>query len=100
MSGIQSHLSQDPSPKWLGTVAGVIEYLQRNFGDPDEKATTRRQLQSLRQTGTAAEYFLKFREIIAVLGWVDKDLIIYVACKGLNAKIKDCITRLGHNFLT
>ena len=49
-------------------------------------------------TGSAAEYFSKFREIIAILEWTDPEPIVYAARDGLTSELKDCLAKNGQEF--
>lgn len=82
----------------LKSYRAFVQYLKDSFGDPDEKGTASRKLRELRQTGTAAEYFVKVRELIAVLGWKDEEPILDRAIGGLNDELQDEIARSGKDF--
>ena len=86
-----------PAPELL-TMAAFVQYLHDSYGDPDEAGTAQRKLKALRQTGTAAEYFSKLRELIAILGWIDQGPIIFSAIDGLSSDLKDEIARSGRDF--
>lgn len=75
-------LSTTPSYN-MSTTLNFVAYLKANFGDPDEKGTARQRLRALRQTGMVSEYFSRFRELIAILGWVDQEPIVDKAMEGL-----------------
>jgi hypothetical protein len=89
-------LSFVPRPYFLDNHRLFIEYLQTNYGDPDEKGTARRKLKNLRQTTSASAYFAEFQQYIAILGWVDQDPIIDKALDGLKPYLKDEVARSGH----
>ena len=82
----------------LLSMSAFIRYLQDSYGDPDEMGTAQRKLKALRQTGTAAEYFSRLRELIAILGWIDQGPIIFNAVDGLSSDLKDEIARSGRDF--
>ena len=56
-----------PPATELLSMGAFVQYLQDSYGDLDEAGTAQRKLKALRQTGTAAEYFSKLRELIAIL---------------------------------
>jgi hypothetical protein len=89
-------LSFDPRPIILDNHRSFVQYLQTNYGDPDERGTARRKLKALRQNGPASSYFAELQQYIAVLGWVDQDPIIDRAIDGLKPYLKDEIARAGH----
>ena len=80
------------------SMATSVQYLQDSYGDPDEAGTAQRKLKALRQTGTAAEYFSKLRELIAILGWINQGPIIFNAVDGLSSDLKDEIAQSGRDF--
>lgn len=88
-------LSQQPRPIMLEVFTLFVEYLQTNYGDPDEKGTARRKLKSLRQVGPASSYFAEFQQYIAILGWKDQDPIVDRAIDGLRPYLKDEVARTG-----
>ena len=87
-------------PVELSSVDDFVEYLKSSFGDPDEKGTARRRLKGLCQTGSAAEYFAKFREIMSILGWTDPEPIVDRAVEGLSSELKDELARSNLEFLS
>jgi len=89
-------LSFNPRPIFLDNHWLFIQYLQTNYGDPDEKGTARRKLKSLQQTGPALAYFAEFQQYIALLGWLDQDPIIDKAIDGLKPFLKDKVAQAGH----
>jgi hypothetical protein len=89
-------LSYDPRPYFLDNHRLFVEYLQTNYGDPDEKGTARRKLKNLRQITSASAYFAEFQQYIAILGWKDQDPIIDKAIDGLKSYLKDEVARSGH----
>ena len=93
---VQPLLSFDPRPYFLDSHRLFFEYLQTNYGDPDEKGTARRKLKNLRQTTSASAYFAEFQQYISILGWVDQDPIIDKAIDGLKSYLKDEVARSGH----
>jgi hypothetical protein len=80
------------------SVDEFVRYLQTNFGDPDEKGTAKRKLKALKQTGSASEYFSKFRELMATIGWKDPEAIVDKAQDGLSPEMKDEVARSGRDF--
>lgn len=96
LMAIRPLLSMVPRPYILENYLLFVEYLQTNYGDPDERGTARRKLKSLRQVGPASSYFAEFQQYIAVLGWQDQDPIIDRAVEGLKPYLKDEIARAGH----
>jgi hypothetical protein len=89
-------LAYDPRPYFLDNHRLFVEYLQTNYGDPDEKGTARRKLKNLRQITSASAYFAEFQQYIAILGWKDQDPIIDKAIDGLKSYLKDEVARSGH----
>ena len=97
---IQPLVGISPTPYELSTVVDFVEFLRSNFGDPDEKGSAATKLDELVQNHTAAEYFARFREIIAVLGWREQEQLVHRAKKGLNSELQDEMARCGRNFYT
>ena len=85
-------------PVELSSVDDFVEYLKSSFGDPDEKGTARLRLKGLHQTGSAAKYFAKFREIMSILGWTDPEPIVDRAIEGLSSELKDELARSNLEF--
>ena len=86
--------SEDDKPDWLKSYDNFVEYLRRNYGDPDEKGTAERKLQSLVQKGSASSYFADFQQYSAVLGWEDAPLVS-MAIRGLKDELKDQLVLIG-----
>ena len=89
-------LSFNPRPYFLDNHRLFVEYLQTNYGDPDERGTARRKLKNLRQSTSASAYFAEFQQYIAILGWSDQDPIIDKAIDVLKSYLKDEVARSGH----
>jgi len=53
----------------MESTTAFVAYFEAGFGDPDEKGTARRKLRNIADRN---EYFARFRELNAVLGWVDQ----------------------------
>ncbi len=68
------------------------ERLQQTFGDIDEERTAERRLQSLRQTGSAADYAAQFQRYGTQTEWDDAALTAQFY-KGLKDHVKDDIAR-------
>ena len=81
-------------PDWLRTYSNFVEYLRRNYGDPDEIGTAERKLNSLAQKGSAASFFAEFQQYSAILGWDDAPLIS-MAIRGLKDELKDQLVLIG-----
>lgn len=84
----------------IRTYAGLRRYLRENFGDPDAKGTARRKYFSLRQTGSAAEYFAKIREYTSVLSWELDEQATARAKEGLSDVLQDEVARHPKEFET
>jgi hypothetical protein len=91
-SWIQPYLEQRPPPAMLSDFELYVAELKRVFGDPDEQATSERQLTNLKQTGSAASYVSEFRRVSASLGWNDRALN-YIFYKGLKDHVKDELSK-------
>jgi hypothetical protein len=100
LMAIRPLLSIVPRPLVIDNYYLFVDYLQTNYGDPDERGTARRKLKALRQTGPASAYFAEFQQYIAILGWRDQDPIIDKAVEGLKPYLKDEIARAGHQPVT
>ena len=91
-------LMKQPDAEELKTWDAFVAYLKASFGDPDARGTARRKLDALVQTGTAADYFVRFRELIAEVGYTDKVAILDKAINGLSEELQDEIARSGRDF--
>jgi hypothetical protein len=100
LDAVRPFIDVSPTPVKISTKEDFVRYLRSNFGDPDIKGSTIRKLRSLVQKGSAAEYFSRFREYIAVLGWREEIQIVDRAIQGLKPEIKDEIARHPDNFDT
>lgn len=92
LDAVRPALANAEDPK-MKSYSLFIKYLKENFGDPDEKGTARRELRQLRQTSSAADYFAKFNQYIAVLGWTDSEQLVDRAIVGLKPYLKDELAR-------
>ena len=66
--------------------------IEQTFGDVDATKTAERRLKRLRQTGSAANYFAEFQQIISHLT-LDEDTYIMFAEDGLKEEIQDELAR-------
>jgi len=66
--------------------------LKKIFGDVDEERVAERQMQQLRQTGSAANYTAEFRRIESKLDW-DENALIAQYYRGLKESLKDELAR-------
>ncbi|EIW70139.1 hypothetical protein TREMEDRAFT_30259, partial [Tremella mesenterica DSM 1558] len=97
---VQPDLSKRPLPEYLTTHDQFVRYLKTNFGDPDEEGTAARQLNDLKQTGSASDYFSAFQRHVAILKWSDDGNLVDRAKKGLKSHLLDEIARHGRSFGT
>ena len=100
LEAIRPYITSTIKPSFLLNFDEFILRLKLNYGDPDETGTARRKLKSLRQTTSASAYFAEFQQYIAVLQWVDGDMIVDRAIDGLKPNLKDEIARTGSNFVS
>ena len=89
MVAIRPNLMADPRPDFLEDFDLFVAYLRTNYGNPNKLDTTMRKLKALCQTSSAAAYFAKFQQYLAILGWEDPDPIIDQAIDGLKSHLKD-----------
>ena len=96
LNAIRTYLNEPvwKQPEWLRDYNTFVEYLQRNYGDPDERGTAERKLSSLVQKGSASEYFAEFQTYAAILGWPDAPLVS-LAVRGLKEELKDQLALQG-----
>ena len=66
MVAICPYIMSDPCPDFLEDFDLFVAYLRTNYGDPDELGTARRKLKALCQTSSAASYFAKFQQYLAI----------------------------------
>lgn len=78
----------------FATVNDLITYLKVAFGDPDEKGTSQRELQELRQTNRAfSDYLADFRRIADRTGY-DKEAKRAALLAGLSTEIQQALVVL------
>ena len=96
LNAIRPYLAytENEKPEWLISYDKFVQYLRRNYGDPDEKGTAERKLQSLVQKGSASSYFAEFQQYSAVLAWEDAPLVS-MAIRGLKEELKDQLVLIG-----
>ncbi|RXK39626.1 hypothetical protein M231_03128 [Tremella mesenterica] len=58
---LQPDLPKNDPPEHLLDYKKFIQYLETNFGDPDEERTAARGINKLQQNGSASEYFAAFQ---------------------------------------
>ena len=90
---IQPLASGDELDEKISSFQRLSKYLRDNFGDPDIKGTAQRRYFDLKQTGSAAEYFAKLREYLAVLGWEANEQARARALEGLSDNLRDEVAR-------
>lgn len=66
--------------------------LKKTFGNPDEKRSAERKLETLKQKGSASEYASRFRQITSKLDWEDENLMAWFY-RGLKEEVKDDLAR-------
>jgi hypothetical protein len=93
-SWIQPYLDMDNPPAWLSNFALFSAEITRVFGDPNLRISAARNLDHLRQTGSAAAYAAEFRRLATILNWGDEPLAHHFY-QGLKDPIKDEIVRFG-----
>ena len=96
---VESELLDDKTPSWMGNWEEFEKFLKLRFGDPDEKGTARRMLESLRQTTSASEYFGKFRMYTNILGYKDETMLVDLAIKGLFPALRDHLNVQGRDHM-
>ena len=101
LAAVQPHLLKPSNewPDWLRSLTRLHAYIRANYGDPDERGTAERKLQTLHQTGSATAYFAEFQQYSAVLGWPDEPLVA-LATRGLSEYIKDLLSQRGSRITT
>ena len=87
-------------PEYLTNFDKFANYLTKQYGDPNEKATARRKLRSLVQTTSAADYFSEFCHWANILKRRDDESTIDQAIFGLKDVLKDELARHGKEFTT
>lgn len=100
MDTVRPLLQIKPEPEVMLNLRSFIEYLSNAFGDPDETGTALSRLRDLKQTGSAAEYFARFRELIGIVGWHEPGPILFQAQEGLSSHLRDEIARQAGEFDT
>lgn len=73
-----------------------VNELIKNLGDPDRLRNLTKELQNLRQTGSAADYMSKFYQVSAFLEWNDQALRGQYYT-GLKADVKDALAYVNED---
>ena len=68
--------------------------LRQVFGNFDKEHLAERRMQSLRQTGSAADYASKFQQLVAQTQWGAVPLVAQFY-KGLKDRVKDNVARVN-----
>ena len=68
--------------------------LTQVIGDFDEEHSAERRMQSLRQTGSAADYASKFQQLAAQTQW-GAVLLVAQFYKGLKARVKNDVAQVN-----
>ena len=63
------------------------------FYDPDENRSAAYKLERLKQTRSASEYTLEFRNLVAILGWMSDEQLKRAFYSGLKDCVKDELAR-------
>ena len=93
-------LNNEPDKKDDNTVEVTQNYsnfknkLRHVFGDFDEEHLAERRMQSLRQTGFAADYASKFQQLAAQTQWGGV-LLVAQFYKGLKDRVKDDVAQVN-----
>ena len=99
-SFLTDFLNNEPDKKNDDTIEVTQNYsnfknkLRQVFGDFDKKHLAERRMQSLRQTGSAANYASKFQQLAAQTQWGTVPLVTQFY-KGLKDRVKDDIARVN-----
>ena len=83
----------EETTKTFASLNHFFKRLQDTFGNPDEQRTAERELQALRQVGSAAQYAAKFRQVSSKTGWDDDDALMATFYRGLRDDVKDELSR-------
>jgi hypothetical protein len=89
----QPMLNEEPLPACLTNFESFIAQLQQTFGDPNETRTAARQLSTLRQIASVANYITEFRRLSTILDW-DNKVLQHFFYTGLSDEIKDELARV------
>ena len=84
---VDPYLNRDPPPAWLSDFDRFADELTRRFKAPSRTYDVSASLQSLKQTGSVADYATEFQQLAAPLGWDDAPLIDYFY-RGLKHAVK------------
>ncbi|MDB5911246.1 MAG: hypothetical protein JWP34_5363 [Massilia sp.] len=83
---------EDGTNRIFGSFSHFANDLKKTFGNPDEKRSAERELEMLRQKGSASEYASRFRQITSKLDWEDGNLMAWFY-RGLKEEVKDDLAR-------
>ena len=89
----QPFLTQKPTSLMLDDFDIFAETLKKAFGDPDQSATSEREIRNLRQTSSVSSYSSDFQRLAAFLEWNDAAKISQYYW-GLKDSIKDELAKV------
>ena len=99
-SFLMDFLNNEPDKRDDNTIEVTQDYsnfknkLRQVFGDFDKEHLAERRMQSLRQTGSAADYGSKFQQLAAQTQWGAVSLVAQFY-KGLKDRVKDDVARVN-----
>ena len=99
-SFLTDFLNNEPDKRNNDTVEVIQNYsnfknkLRQVFGDFDKEHLAERKMQSLRQTGSAADYASKFQQLAAQTQW-GAVLLVAQFYKGLKDRVKDNVAQVS-----
>jgi hypothetical protein len=90
---VQPLLMQDPLPPEITNFTMFIDKLKEMFGDPNELLTAARNLTSLKQHNSVANYMSDFVRLSSVLDW-NEGALTYQFYTGLKDDVKDELAKV------
>lgn len=87
-SWFKPHIDPSTGAVSFLTYASFIEALGAAFDDPDAYATAERELETIRQTGSCANYYAHIVSIFSRLKWQEEGVKIHFLRKGLKTPLR------------
>ena len=82
---------------WTRSYTIFTDYLRKNYGDPNERQTAIDKINSLKQTGSASQFFATFTEYSCTLDWPD-EVLVATARRGLSEDLLEYLILVPNQY--
>lgn len=91
----RSFIAGGPLPASCTTWATFVQQFSDTFYDPDEARSARTQLKELRQENSVPAYTVRWRELVAQLGWNNEEMLMANYIDGLKPRVQTRLIEMG-----